>query len=69
MDRGARWAAVHGVTELDMTERLSTVSQELACTPVEATSISVGVLSLIATHMMGGCLLYPKPSKSRVTLI
>ena len=23
MDRGARWAAVHGVKELDMTERLS----------------------------------------------
>ena len=29
MDRGAWWATVHGVTELDMTEQLSTAQCSL----------------------------------------
>ena len=29
MDRGAQWATVHGVTESDMTERLSTHTQQI----------------------------------------
>ena len=69
MDRGARWAAAHRVTELDLTVLLHMMTEELACTPVEAVSISVGVLGLTSTHMMGGCLLYSGPSKSHVTVI
>ena len=31
MDRGARWATVHGVTELDTAERLSLSKQKNKC--------------------------------------
>ena len=31
MDRGAWWATVHGVTELDMTERLTTTTTGPFC--------------------------------------